>query len=266
MPWAAGNGWRRPSATGATTGTVEPAEAFEGCDHDLHPTVNRNHGRSETRRGQVLGRPAYIRSVDPDGTRRDRHCRVLIEAQRRQGELGTSATRDEIPTGGGRGPATDCAPPQGRWEPPARGPGQGLAGGWEPLRTGRPEPRVPRRRPVKLECDGPARLSVTVDFRCVYNDSCPIPIIIQASGRFLDRPRPVVGCGRRWSLSDPALLPAYRSGWFSSVGWGVQFSTRRCFNGDPCSACTGVGNRTAVDDAGFGGLWWRSGRAGSRAC
>ena len=31
------------------TFAVEQAEGFEGCDHDFHETVNKNHGRIETR-------------------------------------------------------------------------------------------------------------------------------------------------------------------------------------------------------------------------
>ena len=42
------------------TFAVEQAEAFEGCDHDFHKTVNKNHGRIETRRCWVIGIPEYI--------------------------------------------------------------------------------------------------------------------------------------------------------------------------------------------------------------
>ena len=31
------------------TFAVEQAEVFEGCDHDFYQTVNKNHGRIETR-------------------------------------------------------------------------------------------------------------------------------------------------------------------------------------------------------------------------
>ncbi len=75
----------------------EQAEAFEGCDHDFHKTVNKNHGRIETRRCWVIGTPEYIRYVDPDGLWPDLRSLVLIEAQRRQGDRVTSETRYYIP-------------------------------------------------------------------------------------------------------------------------------------------------------------------------
>jgi predicted transposase YbfD/YdcC len=75
------------------TFAVEQAEGFEGCDHDFHQTVNKNHGRIETRRCWVLGTPAYTRYVDPDGAWPDLHSRVMIEAQRRQGDQVTAETR-----------------------------------------------------------------------------------------------------------------------------------------------------------------------------
>ncbi len=75
------------------TFAVERAEGFEGCDHDFHKTVNKNHGRIETRRCWVIGTPAYIRYVDPDGLWPDLRSLVLIEAQRRQGDRVTSETR-----------------------------------------------------------------------------------------------------------------------------------------------------------------------------
>ncbi len=65
------------------TFTVEQAEGFEGCDHDCHQTVNKNHGRIETRRCWVLGTPEYSRYVDPDGAWSDLHSLIMIEAQRR---------------------------------------------------------------------------------------------------------------------------------------------------------------------------------------
>ena len=39
------------------TFAVEQAEAFEGCEHDCHQTVNKNHGRIETRRCWVIDTP-----------------------------------------------------------------------------------------------------------------------------------------------------------------------------------------------------------------
>ena len=75
------------------TFAVEQAEGFAGCDHDFHKTVNKNHGRIETRRCWVIGTPEYIQYVDPDGLWPDLRSLVLIEAQRRQGDRVTSETR-----------------------------------------------------------------------------------------------------------------------------------------------------------------------------
>ncbi len=75
------------------TCAVEQAEGFEGCDHDFHQTVNKNHGRIETRRCWALGTSEYIRYVDPDGTWPDLCSLVMIEAQRRQGDQVTAETR-----------------------------------------------------------------------------------------------------------------------------------------------------------------------------
>ena len=75
------------------TFTVEQAEGFEGCDHDFHQTVNKNHGRIETRRCWVIGTSEYIRYVAPDGAWPDLHSLVMIEAQRRQGNQVTAETR-----------------------------------------------------------------------------------------------------------------------------------------------------------------------------
>ena len=75
------------------TFAVEQAEAFEGCDHDFHKTVNKNHGRIETRRCWALGTPEYLQFVDPDGAWPDLHSLVMIEAQRRQGSQVASETR-----------------------------------------------------------------------------------------------------------------------------------------------------------------------------
>lgn len=41
----------------AETFAVELAEGFEGCDHDCHKTVNKNHDRIETRRCWAQGTP-----------------------------------------------------------------------------------------------------------------------------------------------------------------------------------------------------------------
>ncbi len=74
------------------TFAVEQAEAFEGCDHDVHKTVNKNHGRIETHRCWALGTPEYRRYMDPGEIWPDLHSLVMIEAQRQQGDQDTAAT------------------------------------------------------------------------------------------------------------------------------------------------------------------------------
>ncbi len=52
------------------TFAVERAEGFDGCNHNFHKTVNKNHknhGRIEMRRCWVIGTPEYIRYVDSPG-------------------------------------------------------------------------------------------------------------------------------------------------------------------------------------------------------
>ena len=54
---------------------------------------SRATSRIETRRGWVIGTPAYSRYVDPDGAWPDLHSQVMLEAQRRQGDQVTAETR-----------------------------------------------------------------------------------------------------------------------------------------------------------------------------
>ena len=115
------------------TFAVERAKGFEGCDHDFHPTVNKNHGHIETRRCRVIGAPEYLRSVDPNGLWPDLHSLIVIEAQRRQGDGPPRRPATTFPScrrmrGNCRGP---CAATGGQ-EPPAPGPGHDLPGGQEP--------------------------------------------------------------------------------------------------------------------------------------
>ena len=91
------------------TYAVEQDEGFEGCEHDFHKTVNKNHGRIETRRCWVIRVPAYSRYVDPDGAWPDLRSLVLIEAQRRHGDQVTSETRYYMSAGGCAGSAAGRA-------------------------------------------------------------------------------------------------------------------------------------------------------------
>ena len=111
------------------TFAVEQAEAFEGCDHNFHQTVNKIHGRIETRRCRVIGTPAYIRYVDPDGLWPDLRSLVLIEVQQRQGDRVTSETRYYIPACRRRR-SFCCRACAGKC--PALGPGHGRPGGRKP--------------------------------------------------------------------------------------------------------------------------------------
>ena len=75
------------------TFAVAQAEGFEGCVHDFHQTVNKDHGRIETRRCWVIDTLEYIRYGDPDGAWPDLQSLIMIEAQRRQGAQVVSETR-----------------------------------------------------------------------------------------------------------------------------------------------------------------------------
>ncbi len=75
------------------TFAVEQAEAFKGCEHDFHQTVNKGHGRIEKRCCRAIGTPEYTRYVDSGGVGPDLHSLVMIEAQRLQGEQVVSETR-----------------------------------------------------------------------------------------------------------------------------------------------------------------------------
>ena len=75
------------------TFAVEPAAGVEVGSHDCHQTVNKHHGRIETRRCRAVGTPEYIRYADPDGAWPDLQSLIMIEAQRRQGDQVTSETR-----------------------------------------------------------------------------------------------------------------------------------------------------------------------------
>ena len=75
------------------TFAVAQAEGFEGCVHDFHQTVNKDHGRIETRRCWVIDTLEYIRYGDPDGACPDLQSLIMLEAQRRQGAQVVSETR-----------------------------------------------------------------------------------------------------------------------------------------------------------------------------
>ena len=62
------------------TFTVEQAEFFEGCVYDFHKTVNKNHGRIETRRCWTIDTPEYLQYVDSDRIWPDLRSLVMIEA------------------------------------------------------------------------------------------------------------------------------------------------------------------------------------------
>ena len=116
------------------TFTIEQAEGFEDCDHDFHQTVNKNHGRIETRRCWVIGAPEYLRYVDPGGLWPDLHSLVMIEAQRRQGsEVASGPAATFRFARRCADPAAGCAQPLAGtlrgWKPSALDPGYGLPGG-----------------------------------------------------------------------------------------------------------------------------------------
>ena len=74
----------------------ERSQGFADCPHDDTETVAKGHGRSETRRGGVIGDRAYRPYVDPAQAGTDRQRLVLVEAERRWGHTVTTPVRSFI--------------------------------------------------------------------------------------------------------------------------------------------------------------------------
>ncbi len=75
----------------------EQAEDFAQCPHTYSQTVNKGHGRIETRPCGAIGDPEYRAYVDPDHAWPDRQRVVMVPSECRLGDLTTTATRYFLP-------------------------------------------------------------------------------------------------------------------------------------------------------------------------
>ncbi len=71
----------------------ERSEACDGCPHTFTETVDKGHGRIETRRCWAIDAPDYRRHVDPDPAWPGLRRLVMVEAQRRLEGRTTTETR-----------------------------------------------------------------------------------------------------------------------------------------------------------------------------
>lgn len=65
----------------------EQAEDFAHCPHTYHQTVNKGHGRIETRQCWAIGDPTYRTYVDPDHAWPDLQSLVMVQSERPLGDV-----------------------------------------------------------------------------------------------------------------------------------------------------------------------------------
>jgi len=73
--------------------SIDRKNEFKDAPYDFAKTVNKNHGRIETRHCWVTSDPEYIHYVDPEGNWENLKCVVIIEATRTIKDRTTSQTR-----------------------------------------------------------------------------------------------------------------------------------------------------------------------------
>ena len=66
---------------------------FEDIAHDFYETVEKNHGRIETRRHWIISEPEFIAYLNPDGAWAGFRSIGMIEAERQIGDETTCETR-----------------------------------------------------------------------------------------------------------------------------------------------------------------------------
>jgi predicted transposase YbfD/YdcC len=66
---------------------------FEDIDHDFHKSVEKGHGRIETRRTWTIFEPQFIDHLNPKGKWVNLRSIGMVEAQRRSGDSVTTETR-----------------------------------------------------------------------------------------------------------------------------------------------------------------------------
>ncbi|MCY3711188.1 MAG: ISAs1 family transposase [Caldilineaceae bacterium] len=73
--------------------TLEKQNGFADVAHDFHQTIEKDHGRIETRRCWVISDPEFLAYMDPDQEWSQLQSLVMIEAKRQLPESTSSATR-----------------------------------------------------------------------------------------------------------------------------------------------------------------------------
>jgi len=73
--------------------TLEKQNGFADVVHDFHQTIEKDHGRIETRRCWVISDPEFLAYMDPDQEWSQLQSLVMIEAKRQLPESTSYATR-----------------------------------------------------------------------------------------------------------------------------------------------------------------------------
>ena len=73
--------------------TYERSTDFRNCPHDFHQTVEKGHGRIETRRCWAVADPEYLKYVNDDQTWPHLQSLVMVESTRRLPEKTTREVR-----------------------------------------------------------------------------------------------------------------------------------------------------------------------------
>lgn len=73
--------------------TLEKESEFADVDHDFHQTIEKDHGRIETRRCWVISDPDFLAYMDPDQEWSQLQSLVMVEAKRQLPEGTSFATR-----------------------------------------------------------------------------------------------------------------------------------------------------------------------------
>ena len=73
--------------------TLEKENEFADVAHDFHQTIEKDHGRIETRRCWVISDPEFLAYMDPDQEWSQLQSLVMVEAKRQLPESSSYATR-----------------------------------------------------------------------------------------------------------------------------------------------------------------------------
>ena len=73
--------------------TLEKQNEFADVAHDFHQTIEKDHGRIETRRCWVFSAPEFLAYMDPDHEWLQLQSLVMVEAKRLLPEATSYATR-----------------------------------------------------------------------------------------------------------------------------------------------------------------------------